>query len=139
MTREPLNMKIVYFEHYLIPTRKMLVKGDTYTMPEELKYWDRKGQFETDNPITQILEEKKIMEVSEELLTDLLGKITPEASLCRGRNMDYLGDDKHLLEHEDGHIRIDCWCEPELRHLDGDNYLLHKDKDGNTIESEVKN
>jgi hypothetical protein len=53
--------------------------------------------------------------------------------------MEYLGDDKHLLEHEDGHIRIDCWCEPELRHLDGDNYLLHKDKDGNTIESEVKN
>lgn len=53
----------------------------------------------------------------------------------------YLGDDKHLLEHEDGHIRIDCWCEPELVHLDGDNYLLHKNKDGKDITTEdaVKN
>lgn len=52
--------------------------------------------------------------------------------------MKYLGDDKHLLEHEDGHIRIDCWCEPELRHLDGDSYLLHKDKNGQTIETDKK-
>ena len=51
----------------------------------------------------------------------------------RGMNMRYLGDDKHLLEHEDGHIRIDCWCEPELRHLDGNNYLLHKNEKENTF------
>ena len=47
--------------------------------------------------------------------------------------MKYLGDDKHLLEYEDGHIRIDCWCKPELEHLDGNNYLLHKNKDGQTL------
>ncbi len=52
--------------------------------------------------------------------------------------MKYLGDDKHLLEHEDGHIRIDCWCKPELVHIDNNNYLLHKDKDGNTIETDPK-
>ena len=52
--------------------------------------------------------------------------------------MKYLGDDKHLLDYEDGHMRIDCWCEPELVHLDGNNYLLHKDKDGQTIETDIK-
>lgn len=49
---------------------------------------------------------------------------------------NYLGDDMHLEEYEDGHIRIDCWCEPELRHIDGDNYLLHKDENGQTIETD---
>lgn len=58
--------------------------------------------------------------------------------MSRGINMEYLGDEKHLLNHEDGHIRIDCWCKPELRHLDGNNYLLHKDKNGNTIETDLK-
>lgn len=52
--------------------------------------------------------------------------------------IEYLGDDAHLLDHEDGHIRIDCWCEPELVH-DGENhYLLHKDKDGHTILNDPK-
>lgn len=46
---------------------------------------------------------------------------------------EYLGDDAHLLEYEDGHIRIDCWCEPELVHVDGDSYLLHKNENGETI------
>lgn len=52
--------------------------------------------------------------------------------------MSYLGDDYHLLNHEDGHVRIDCWCLPELVHVDGNNYILHKDQDGHTIETDPK-
>lgn len=44
--------------------------------------------------------------------------------------------DEHLLDYEDGHIRIDCWCEPVLRHLDGVHYLLHKNESGETIEND---
>jgi hypothetical protein len=52
--------------------------------------------------------------------------------------VSYLGDDMHLLEYEDGHLRIDCWCEPELVH-DGENhYLLHRNKEGQTILSDSR-
>ena len=39
----------------------------------------------------------------------------------------------HLLEHEDGHIRFDCWCEPELVHDKEDHFILHKNKNRKTI------
>lgn len=52
--------------------------------------------------------------------------------------MKYKGDNQHLLEHEDGHIRIDCWCKPELAHVEENHYLLHKDKDGKTIITDPK-
>lgn len=52
--------------------------------------------------------------------------------------MKYPGDDKHWLEYEDGTIRTDCWCKPELVELDGDNYWLHKDKNGKTILTDPK-
>jgi hypothetical protein len=43
--------------------------------------------------------------------------------------MKYLGDDFHILGSKTG----SCWCEPELVEMDGDNYWLHKDKNGKTI------
>lgn len=46
--------------------------------------------------------------------------------------MKYLGDDKHIYNKDE------CWCGVELVEMDGDNYWLHKDKNGDTILTDPK-